>query len=272
MKPSDLYAMPTLSSETWRRSRAFLAFLPEFEPLDIDEAKAGTLDLSFDLKLSREDEDGSPVTYTVAAYKDRPIGFVMRPGKFAEETYVTDQEAYEALRHRVWLCTSTKKQDVAFVDVDEDDRDLAGAGGMTVFGVGSEMRLVQNGHLSKAGEMLFDERAFAEAVDELVRPLEKAQHRMWDPDVREAVARAMARAVPEGLRKTIDFEKEDGDPVAFEGVLVGTEDGTYIIGIPRWGITPNFRWVENVRAEWIGDADGFDEVAVQPAREAEAGM
>lgn len=235
MRPTDLYALPTLSEEAWTRSPSVaVMFGDEVDPPHGTDATR--LPLRVLTKVQADHlEDGAPsvVAWQVVTWCGEPLGVVVR-GEDTLLRVVTDaalhKEAYLGL---LGLRTLDLGDDAA--PPDEDVRRLDVAGG--------QMVTLEGGRARATPTRLCGGRASLVDVDLLAARMGEfdglgAESRVSSVG-EEALGECVLAAAGIGLRRTLDYDaKTVLDAFAslrkgWLGPVVATPESTYLLCVGR---------------------------------------
>lgn len=272
MKPSDLYAMPTITAVAWpEASEELLREAFGLEPRDVNLDHASEFcnpRTEFQLKMSARIGDFREGAVHALVFDGRPFGILATAGGEARFT-VTDVSRYndaiceiEAWRHLPRFGT--------VADHSEELYDLDVFGGMAVVETPEGFRLVDRRVSDGSGTLVLDETRLEAALRSHARNLVVAgdtgaaaraaaslggfdgvdasspsRVRLSDADARRSIAEVIRQGVPEELRAIVVDEiprettlDDDFDLNGCEfdhdwtAVVVETEEGTYALSVP----------------------------------------
>lgn len=260
MKPSELYAHPSLNVEPWyeRYSRVV------GEVLQIDELD----DYSDHRHLRKTDSghfqvhqkfyhnfDGERSVGIYALYFDgKPFAYAMtggRGGEDASDQYVTDSDIWNIARAYV-IEALNKKAEINHEVVSPDSDVIYGFYGTFIAQYGAEPRLVNSNNVNPfTGTPVYDMEKFEAVFDAVCRPLGKEigyKDGLKDPMMLKAGVEAF-RAGVLGDRIDVDIERSFGERVVAVSVVEGK---TFSYTIKQGG--GYFTWAREISPKAIGPA------------------
>ena len=278
MTPDDIYSLPTTRTEPWFESdlevRELLGI--QMHDFDCDRAREeGASELCIEHKLFCSLDGGErSASVSAAVFQGRPIALIRAAGRGQEDfqdAYVTDAEACRRALDYVMQWRSNGIT-AAVAKADEELPALGAFYNTVLTRVGEEIRLAKADHFSKDGTLLFDEVAYRQSFDEIVRPAfkdtEEAEFKegIAGTRMRRLVVEAILRAVPHGIPAlAVDTEdlEDAGVPLwhreNWHAVLVKSGDTTYSLGLDQFSKTGKwFAWSSGLGAEAVGTGELFD--------------
>lgn len=285
MRPIDIYALPSRDEQPWHSSFGSeneLLFDDDAFDMRIETSRAkdeGADALVFERKLFANADYGErTVSYTAVRYAGAHIALLVTAGRGERDQrhrLITDPDGWRAARSYVERFVEPDhgmERDVVQADADIDI--LAGTYGFTIARVGGETRLVGDGDIDAQGRVVFDEKAYDEAFDRIVRPAFKGgmadaefEEGLKGERMRALTVEAIVASMPEWVRSTTEFEpvpKVDGvyRHQGWSPVLVGTDEGTYTVGVDSHAVGGRyFSWGYSLGLERVGPPEMYDELA-----------
>lgn len=275
MKPSSIYALPTIRSEPWYFAGSAEDFFGDWVAVYDDRPIAAKADaVTFDDKLYYNVDGERSVSYAAVMFNGNPIGVMVNAGRGGRDhraRYVTDPVAFNEASAYIRQFLTPELGESEQYGVDQDIEALDHVYGYVVAQVNGQTRLADADDFTHDGRLAFDREVFRSAFDEIVRP---AFNRTADYEegiggqrMKDLTAQALLKAVPDGMETSVEFSgfpkrKSDGEVVLIDwpAVLVGTDEGTYAIGLPEWGMAKWFAWVSHLRCERVGGPELFGEL------------
>lgn len=278
MKPSDIFALPSREVEPWWDSYyPFEVFVEEnaysFDREVGEKQKANRLTFAEKLYASSDGDRGA--RFVAVEFDGQPICLLTMAGKSAEgdnKRYVTDLAGYQAAMAYLSQFHASLHGDQKVHDANEDIEALDRIYGYHVKSLAGQITLVPEWHMANDGTVIFDDKAYHAAFEEIVRPAFKDRDKGWEeglknPQMKELATQAILAGIPEGVRHTPDFDMPLGTKGGdWHAVLVGTDEGTYTMGI--WSMYSSakwFAWASHITRERIGGPELYNELAKDPA-------
>ena len=263
MRPSDLYAMPTLGEDDWRSSPAVAIMFGEEhaypEQVSRDEVP---LDILTKARAVGPDEDGEgDALWQVIAWEGRPFGTVQRVGIDGWRV-VTDADLFGQASADL-ASVSARRMGKEEVAADAFVQGLDLVGGHRLMRSGDGFRPVE-ARLCAGSAAVLDPATLAGLLPDPGATLAKAFDALGTEGLREALLASM----PPGLRVAFEYDvgKAERFPTprspGWAGPLVATDEGTYLLGI--WHGDAHCPVADAVRVLFVGDPSLVDTLATGP--------
>ncbi len=266
MKPSDLYAMPTVEEDDWTRSPSVAVMFGE-EQAYLADARPSDLPLGLLTKAHVEgpDPDGESDTFwQVVTWEGSPLGTVVRSGDVGWRV-VTDARLRErALMGLVGMATRRARAEEVGADVEVQGLD--DAGGHVLARVGDGFRPVER-RLCGGRTPLVDAGRLADALLGGGATVAEVMRSLGSTGLRDAVVSAMH----DGLRVATDHAAvgTQGLPVPcdlrWDGILAATDERTYLVCIGPYDA--RLPVTEALRVIGLGPASLVDDLSTGPVVE-----
>ncbi len=230
MRPSDLYAMPTIDEDFWSMSPAIAVMFGE-EVAYLRDAGAPELPLAILTKahVRGPDPDGeSDTSWQVLTWDGAPFGIVVRSGDVGWRV-VTDASLH-ALAWQALVALAASRVRAQQVRADAMVQGLDEAGGHVLAVTAEGFRPVDRRTCGG--------RVPVVDLDRLTGSLPHAEATLLDAlglSGRDGLRDVVLAAVPPGLRATAHYDavamhaKRGSFVSGWDGPLVATDDGTYLL-------------------------------------------
>lgn len=260
MKPSELYAHPSLDVEPWFAGYSHIVgevlqidALDDYEDYShLQEADAGRFQVHQKFYHNVDGERG--VGIYVLVFEGKPFAFAMtggRGGRDAREQFVTDSETWHAAR--VYAVDALhKKVEIENKIVSPDDDVVHGFYGTFIAQYRDKPRLVDVDNVNPfTGTPVYDMEKFISVFDAVCRPLGKKigyENGLKDPEMLRAGIDAF-RAGVLGDRIDLDIELRSNRRIVAVSVVEGQ---TFAHIINQHG--GYFTWAREISPQMIGPA------------------
>jgi len=288
MTYADLFALPADEIVPWYDGRGDLledAFGVRDGELDTDAAEAANdRRVLVHRKMSLAWESDYSASVYVLTFDDKPYGVYLAAGEDERghtNFLITDPDTHEeAIRHvRMWRY-DRKVGTVIDGDFDISRLGFLGGHAAIVKDMSGTFRLAEEKYVAEDGTLLLDDRAFSDVLHDLRQRIlaedPTADERKGEfLDRLPEAATAIARAIPDGVRyvEVNRWQEEISGtlPSFWRAGVVGTEEGTYEIGVNADALeVSSLRWEWGLEIQRIGGPELFDKFAARYGKGAEA--